>query len=76
MSGANQTGSVIPGPVNFSSCRWCGLEGHFEYQCADYEECLSEGIVHVFDRVDQKTQLGPIGAGGVVVLLPEFSRMW
>jgi hypothetical protein len=76
MSGANQTGGVMPGPVNFSSCRWCGLEGHLKYQCADYGKCLSEGLVHFFDRADQKTRLGLMGTGGVMVLLPESSGMW
>ena len=76
MTGANQGESSMPPPVSYRGCRWCEVNGHLKYQCADYGKSLSEKLVHFVDQADQKMRMGPAGAGGVIIPLPESTGMW
>lgn len=78
MAGINQgsAAGAMPPPVTYRECRWCGLDGHSKYQCADYGKSLSENIVHFIDQADQKTRMSPAGAGGVIAPLPESTGLW
>ena len=61
--------------MNVSTCFWWGNEGHKKTRCPDYQNSLTNRMIHP-QGADPRTILGPQGCGGPIVPSLKDLSLW